>query len=548
MKFLLRFIQIIIIVGSVFVSSSFASEDSKVDSLASLLFKTNNEKLKLELLLELADKTSWTDIKSSEKYARQALELSRKLEDIKGLAYSNFWLAKIYGDYEFDLAENLILQSLEHAMSIQDSILMARGYNLLGNLKSNLKFNEDALSYYNRSLGIFLRHDQDSLAAGTYNNLGISYAFEYGDSLSINYYQKAASININNNNYLWLAINYLNIGNDYLRLERLSMGYEYLQMSMEIANEHQFIRLFPWIYNNLSNYYLKSKNFPKALELAKEGLNRAKDQSNRLQELYALEQLKEISQEMSDLASTNFYLEDIIEIKDSISKYNRLKELDLLEMRYKFEEEQKAQVLEKALLEAKYYRKEVTYLLILLIAGVFTFTFLSLYIFQRNRNRRKTLEQKNTLLEKEKLSKNLEFRNKELTTNVMYLLKKNEFISNISSKLKNIDIDNSQQENDYIRKIIIELDKSISDDNWEDFEVRFQEVHVGFYNSLSNSFPDLTPNELRLCAFLRLNMTTKEIADITFQSAESIKKARYRLRKKLNLNRDDNLVTFLSKM
>ena len=142
----------------------------------------------------------------------------------------------------------------------------------------------------------------------------------------------------------------------------------------------------------------------------------------------------------------------------------------------------------------------------------------------------------------------MEFKNKELTTNVMYLLKKNEFISNISDKLKNMDLEEGIHDRDIIRKIVLELDKSISDNNWEEFEIRFKEVHVGFYNNLSKRYPDLTPNELRLCAFLRLNMTSKEISELTFQSPESIKKARYRLRKKLDLVRDDALVTFLSKL
>jgi DNA-binding CsgD family transcriptional regulator len=250
---------------------------------------------------------------------------------------------------------------------------------------------------------------------------------------------------------------------------------------------------------------------------------------------------------MSDLKKAYNYLEQYSMVKDSINKRNRLKEIEMLELKYKFDEERKQQELEKTLLEHKHYRKEVTYVIIILIAGFAILTLLFVYILQRNRMRRKSLEQKNIVLEKETLSRDLEYRNKELTTNVMYLLKKNEFISTISDKLK-IAIDGSNNSfNDAIEKIIIELDKSISDLNWEDFEMRFQEVYVGFYNKLSKQYPTLTPNDLRMCAFLRLNMTSKEISDITFQSPESLKTARYRLRKKLGLSREENLVAFLVK-
>ena len=94
----------------------------------------------------------------------------------------------------------------------------------------------------------------------------------------------------------------------------------------------------------------------------------------------------------------------------------------------------------------------------------------------------------------------------------------------------------------------MELDKSISGGSyWNDFELRFQEVHVGFYKNLSEEFPALSPKELRLCAFLRLNMTSKEIAEITFQSLGSLKTSRHRIRKKLDLAREDSLITFLTK-
>ena len=270
------------------------------------------------------------------------------------------------------------------------------------------------------------------------------------------------------------------------------------------------------------------------------------DQENKFQELDALTQLKEAHFQKKELVKAYEYLEKTTIVKDSIVKHSRLKELDLLELRYKYEEEKKKQKLEQAVEERNNYRKEATYLIIILVAAITIFLISTLYFQQRNKIRRKTLEQKNTALEKEKLSRDLDHKKKELTTNVMYLLKKNEFISAISEKLKNAKIDT--EDNDTLERIIVELDKNITGDNWAEFEVRFQEVHVNFYNRLSKQFPDLTPNELRLCAFLRLNMTSKEISDITLQSTDSLKTARYRLRKKLDLDRENNLVTFLAQI
>lgn len=457
-------------------------------------------------------------------------------------------MAKVFSEYEMDLSEKLIINSLRYAEILRDSVLIGEAYQIFGNLKYNVKSYSDAREYYKKSLGIYLRHNEVTKAAGIYNNLGILSNIMTKDSSSFKYYEKAITININEKNYLKLAINYLNVGVDYSDWNNFDEAIKYFEKSLNIVKEHNYVRLYPWIYNNLSNYYLEKLDFQNSLDYAYLALEIASQHSNKLQELGALEQLRDIYAMKSDTIQAYHYLNKIIILTDSINRNNRLKELDILETRFKFEEQIKKQEFEKAKLEADYYRKELTYVTFLLISGFMGLTFVFLFVWQKARVKRKALEQKNTLLEKEKLKKDLEYKNKELTTNVMYLLRKNEFISSISEKLKNLTNGGNDEKNEHIRKIILELDKSISENNWEEFEIRFKEVYVGFYNRLSQKQPDLTSNELRLCAFLKLNMTTKEIADITFQSVESIKKARYRLRKKLNLVRDDSLITYLSKL
>jgi DNA-binding CsgD family transcriptional regulator len=158
------------------------------------------------------------------------------------------------------------------------------------------------------------------------------------------------------------------------------------------------------------------------------------------------------------------------------------------------------------------------------------------------------IKKRKTELEKNTLSDKLDHTNKELTTHVMYLLRKNEFIITIAEKLKLTKLDAKTENKKIIAELIKELESNSAMISWDDFEIRFQEVYTGFYKKLNINYPDLTPNELRLCAFLRLNMTTKEIAAITYQSGNSIVVARHRLRKKLGIEKDENLVSFLSKV
>ena len=178
--------------------------------------------------------------------------------------------------------------------------------------------------------------------------------------------------------------------------------------------------------------------------------------------------------------------------------------------------------------------------------------FILFYFLLRNKMKRESLEaRKNSLevksleLEKLNLERELEFRNKELTTNVMYMARTSEFITRISEKLLKSKMFFTKENQSAINKIITELQSYVDQDTWTEFEIRFQQVHNEFYTKLNELHPDLTANEKKLCAFLKLNMTTKEISAITYQSVNSIIVARSRLRKKLGIERDENLISYL---
>ncbi|MDP3444002.1 MAG: hypothetical protein Q8T08_14190, partial [Ignavibacteria bacterium] len=160
------------------------------------------------------------------------------------------------------------------------------------------------------------------------------------------------------------------------------------------------------------------------------------------------------------------------------------------------------------------------------------------------------LKAKRMQLEQENHEQVLEFKNKEMVLNVMSLMKKNEMLADLSEKLIHIEEESTTSESkDTIKKIAVELQKSQSDEIWKEFSHRFKEVHGDFYDKLLLKFPALTPNELKLCAFLRLNMSSKDIAELTGQRVSSLETARYRLRIKLGIaNSETNLITFLTSL
>ena len=189
-------------------------------------------------------------------------------------------------------------------------------------------------------------------------------------------------------------------------------------------------------------------------------------------------------------------------------------------------------------------------IMLIIIFGLVSGLVILVLLFSRYRLKSKyaIIEKEKVELEKEKVQSELIIKNKELTVNLISLIKKNEMLIDVSNKLGELERNAIGRETkDIIAKISQELRNNTSDRMFNEFSQRFQEVHAGFYEKLLKAYPGLTQNELKLCAFLRLNMSTKDISEITGQKLTSIDTARHRLRKKLNLpGPETNLVTFLS--
>ncbi|MCC5919561.1 MAG: two component regulator three y domain-containing protein [Cyclobacteriaceae bacterium] len=159
----------------------------------------------------------------------------------------------------------------------------------------------------------------------------------------------------------------------------------------------------------------------------------------------------------------------------------------------------------------------------------------------------KSSEKEIERLKSDKLQAEIEAKNKELATSTMHLINKNGFINSVKSSLNVITKKSKNEEvKAEIHKIIKNIDKNIaSDHDWEQFEVHFDQVHGDFARRLKEAYPDLSPQEMKLSAYLRLNLSTKEIAYLLNISTRGVEIARYRLRKKLGLERSVNLQEFI---
>lgn len=156
-------------------------------------------------------------------------------------------------------------------------------------------------------------------------------------------------------------------------------------------------------------------------------------------------------------------------------------------------------------------------------------------------------EQKLILLKNKQLEKELEIKNRELANAATNIIYKNEMLNNLHAELRELkDAEGNQLSQDELRKINKLIEDAHNDDrDWDIFEKSFNEAHGNFFKKLKAEYPDLVPNDLKLCAYLRLNMSSKEIASLLNISTRGVEIRRYRLRKKLGIPTDKNLTEFL---
>lgn len=153
-------------------------------------------------------------------------------------------------------------------------------------------------------------------------------------------------------------------------------------------------------------------------------------------------------------------------------------------------------------------------------------------------------------IQTEKLQAELASKNRELANSAMSLVYKNELLQKISEEMTKLKDENGKKlSEDQLRKIQKVIDDGMNDErDWNLFESSFNEAHESFFKKLKANHPDLVPNDLKLCAYLHMNMSSKELASLLNISLRGVEIRRYRLRKKLEVPHDKNLVEFLMEL
>lgn len=439
------------------------------------------------------------------------------------------------------------------------NLLLFDIHNKIGNVHFFRKNFSQSLIHFNQALDVLEKASLISkkidpkLRFKVLNNIAAIHIQESQFKKALDYYKTALQTDIQGKNDVYEASMYNNMGICYMELRDFNMADHYFKRSLKIREINNDLRGAAQCLNNIGKNYVYKGLFAEARKHFDTALSLGRKTGSMESMMISLQSLSSIYDTIGNYKKALKLFIEYKTLSDSLFNIESENKIAELEMQYEFDKQQR---FFEAELQRKAAQSEKARLLYIIIGSSLFFLLITavlLIVLQRTKIRntllvkdKLQLENKQNLLEKEKLQEDLEFKNRELATNVMYLLKKNELITGITEKLITLRSESKSENQKIIQEIINELKSTQDRDIWSEFEAHFTQVHLGFYERLNKLYPDLSSNERKLCAFLRLNLSTKDISAITYQSVNSITVARSRLRKKLNIQGEEvNLINFL---
>ena len=506
------------------------------------------------------------------------------------LANDNISKAKVYiglANFYDSIDENdstlLFCKMTENILEGTNSIILGDAYNLFGNAYDQMGNYTKAIEKYYKAVDIYLLHNNETKLANIYNGIAVTNSNLGFYDKANEYFNKAIEIHKKQNNLRGLIFCYTNLAVNYRQTNLPELALEYYDLSLEMTKKLGDLRSTARTLMNIANVYQQYEKYNEALELYDEAIDicrqanitigyvyiylnmgitngllgkynqafafldssliYAKKLSLKNEEALIYKNFSEIYEKKNDYKNTFSFYKKYQEITDTLT--TKEKEAKFHEIQTKFETEQKEN--EILTLESENSNKKLTisYLVLAFLLLVILFVW---FIFRKRLTDKKLLlaekERNIAHLENENIQIQIEYKNKELAQKALNIAKLHENTIELKSDLNQIMINPTDDKDREFRKLLNKLDNSIENPSiWEEFDLRFKEIHVDFYKTLISTYPDLSKTEVKIISLIRLNLNTKEIADITNRSLRTIQNTRNSIRRKMKLNQEDDLAT-----
>lgn len=310
--------------------------------------------------------------------------------------------------------------------------------------------------------------------------------------------------------------------------------FEFVQKPDSIYNYNGHLKTILILFHSLGKYKVEERVISTYLPAIEKGNNVVAQR--KLYYQYA-DVLKKLGRHKEAL----IYFQKSDSIRQVLNSLNHLERLNNYDRRLEVERAKR----EKAVLEmenASLQNKRTQ--LSIVVVGLIISLVLAIGLIHVNR-RRITAKKKQLEAEKELLSSDLKSEAEKVRLASLEIMKGNQSFSQLISDVENLKGDLSPENRKKVLSLLIDHKTKTQDDIWQQFNLQFQSQFQGFYQNLSSKFPDLTENEQRLCAMHLSDLNNKEINAITGQKLSSIHTMKSKVRKKLNVENDNELVKLL---
>lgn len=442
--------------------------------------------------------------------------------------------------YSFE-ALNLYEQTAEILKAENNLGELGIVYENIGIIHMDLGNNKNAIPNLLEAIRLIETHGSKQALTGIYINLAVCYMESDSLEKAYHYYHKAIKLSREFDNEFQVARAMMNLANLEKKNKNYSLARDYLDSSISLCRKHNIQIGIVFNKINLGDVYFQTGEYQKSLA----ELNEAENLSARfnipeqLAEIYLSKSLT--FEKLNNQHDALKYYKKYFSIKDSLATAE--KNLHASEMEYRLQTEKTLR--EYSQLKENMQKSKTRNQILIFVFLFLVLILISLTVYLHFRRKTALLKSELAEEESEKLKLNVQIKDKELTTKAIYLSKMSEVSVDLGERLKTLLPGLTKTKTALLQEVIHDIEKEIPQNLWKEFETRFGQVHVDFYRRLQQACPTLTPTEVRICSFLRLNLSTKEIAALTNRSQGTIDNARSSIRKKLNLENDSNLTSFL---
>lgn len=466
----------------------------------------------------------------------------------------------------------------KHNKSLSTGII----YNNIGGIYYDQDNWDEALTYYQKGKSIFKKFHSKINLARSYNNIAEIQRIQKDFNPAIRNYKLSIQLHRQFNQLDVLAMNYNNIGLLYIELKEFEKAFDYLKKAQNIINKMKSFDLHASINNSFGEYYFSKSDYQNAVKFFKKTLsfNLVEEGDNLIIKKDALKGLHKSLYRLSLFKEAYIVNCEYDSIYRMIINENIQKKLSEIKHENDVKTYQsKIRYFAKIAAIERDRKRIYSFFFILSIVVLFLVLFVIIQRFKNYKQQtilklqkseldelelkhskvlNEKLIQENIQLETQRkldelsqktLQDSLESKKRELTTSTMNTINKNEMLQSIKSTLNGLILNNDKQLKPIFKKISDEIDSCVNvDEDWGQFKMHFEQVHTDFFLVLQDKYPDLTTEELKLCGYLRINLSSKEIGQMLNITQVAINKRRNRLRKKLMIEPDVDLVNFISQI